>query len=61
MRANSLFYATQIGLCTQRAAEAGLANQRDMHLRARAAWQTLADREAAAEADRARLKPPVAA
>ncbi|MEI6484783.1 MAG: hypothetical protein WCO11_00795 [Sphingomonadales bacterium] len=52
MRANSLFYQCQIDQCAANAAAAGLSNQRDMFLRAQAAWQGLADKEAAAESER---------
>jgi hypothetical protein len=52
MRANSLFFQTQIDQCTAMAASAGLANQRDMFLRSLAAWQALADKDAATEVER---------
>lgn len=54
MRATSLFYQTQISHCAEMASTAGLANQREMFLRAQAAWQLLADKEAAAAIERAK-------
>jgi uncharacterized protein YllA (UPF0747 family) len=57
MRASSLFYAAQIEDCARSAAAAGLENQRAMFLRAQAAWQLLADREAAAQTERDKRLP----
>lgn len=57
MRTPSGFYQTQISLCARMAAEAGLANQRDMFLRSQAAWQELADSEARAQADKLQRLP----
>ncbi len=57
MRATSLFYATQIEQCGRNAADAVLDNQRGMFLRAQAAWQTLADKEAAAQTERDKRLP----
>ena len=45
MTASSQFYLAQAAICTKSAQNASLANQRDMYLRAGAAWQALADRE----------------
>ncbi len=45
MTASSQFYLAQAANCTKSAQNAILANQRDMYLRAGAAWQALADRE----------------
>jgi hypothetical protein len=58
MRATADFYEQQIGLCGRQAEAAGLSNQRDMYLRAQAAWQKLANAEAAAQAERARRAAP---
>jgi hypothetical protein len=52
MRGSNEFYETQIANCARMAADAGLSNQRATHLRAQAAWQALADKEAAAQAER---------
>jgi hypothetical protein len=52
MRATSQFFETQIGLCARQAADAVLGNQRDMFLRAQAAWQALADKESLAQVER---------
>lgn len=57
MRATSLFYATQIEQCARNAADAALDNQRVMFLRAQAAWQTLADKETAAQTERDKRLP----
>jgi len=58
MRATADFYQQQIGQCGRQAEAAGLSNQRAMYLRAQAAWQKLANAEAAAQAERARRQPP---
>jgi hypothetical protein len=58
MRATSQFFDQQISLCARRAADSALANQRDMFLRAGAAWQALADREMATQAEREKRNPP---
>lgn len=57
MRATSDFFETQIGMCARQAAEAVLTNQRDMFLRAQAAWQALADKEQLAQAERGKRLP----
>lgn len=57
MRGSSEFYETQIGNCARMAADAGLSNQREMFLRAQAAWQVLADKEANAQAERDKRQP----
>lgn len=57
MRATSLFYSTQIEQCGRNAADAVLDNQRDMFLRAQAAWQLLADKETAAQTERDKRLP----
>lgn len=57
MRATSLFYSTQIEQCARNAADAVLDNQRVMFLRAQAAWQMLADKEIAAQAERDKRLP----
>lgn len=54
MRVPPGFYQMQIELCGQRAAAAGLANERAMFLRSQAAWQELADAELRASAERTR-------
>ncbi|OSZ72455.1 hypothetical protein CAP39_03720 [Sphingomonas sp. IBVSS1] len=54
MRPTADFYEQQIGLCGRQAEAAGLSNQRAMYLRAQAAWQKLANTEAASQAERAK-------
>jgi hypothetical protein len=54
MRGTSEFFETQIGMCARQAAEATLSNQRDMFLRAGAAWQLLADKERKTEIERSK-------
>jgi hypothetical protein len=58
MRATSQFFDDQITLCARRAADAALSNQRDMFLRAGAAWQALADKERATQAEREKRNAP---
>lgn len=57
MRVTSEFFQSQIDIAGGMAANAPLANQRAMHLRAQAAWQALADRDAAAQVERAKRVP----
>ncbi|MBS0255045.1 MAG: hypothetical protein JSS36_07525 [Proteobacteria bacterium] len=45
MSATCQFYLLQVDQCARAAAGAQLDNQRDIFLRAQAAWQSLADRE----------------
>jgi hypothetical protein len=52
MRGTSAFFETQVDLCGRQAADALLSNQRDMFLRAQAAWQVLADKETRVQAER---------
>jgi hypothetical protein len=52
MRVTSEFFQSQIDIAGGLAANAPLANQRAMHLRAQAAWQALADKDAAAQIER---------
>jgi hypothetical protein len=54
MRGTSAFFETQVDLCGRQAAAAVLSNQRDMFLRAQAAWQLLADKESRVQAERER-------
>lgn len=45
MSVSTEFYLRQVAVCAKAASETPLANQRDIYLRAEAAWQALADRE----------------
>ena len=53
MSVSSQFYKGQAAMCARSAAGAILANERDKYLRAEAAWQALADREAGIRVARA--------
>lgn len=57
MRGTVEFFQTQIDHFTGMAAGSVLPNQRDMFLRAQAAWQALADKEVLAVAERAKRDP----
>lgn len=54
MSASTQFYIDQAALCGQNAQSATLANQREVLLKAQAAWQAMADRaiRTASERDR---------
>jgi hypothetical protein len=54
MRATSQYLDAQASHFARKAADAVLANQREMFLRAGAAWQALADQERATKAERDR-------
>ena len=45
MSVSGKFYLAQVAICERAAEDTVLANQRDKYLRAKAAWQALADRE----------------
>lgn len=55
MATESSFYLDQVENCERKAEASTLPNQRDMHLRSKAAWQALADRRLLTETNRAEL------
>ena len=55
MASESDFYLRQAENCAKLADAALLPNRREIHLRAQAAWQALADKRLLTEAQRARL------
>ncbi|WP_176594451.1 hypothetical protein [Sphingobium sp. EM0848] len=52
MSVTSDFYLARVAQCDREAGETDLANVRDRCLRAKAAWQAMADRVLKGEADR---------
>ncbi|AMK24328.1 hypothetical protein VVT58_00645 [Sphingobium sp. SJ10-10] len=52
MSVTSDFYLARVAQCAREAGETDLANVRDRCLRAKAAWQAMADRVLMGEADR---------
>ena len=58
MRGSIEFFQTQIDHFIGMAAASALPNQREMFLRAQAAWQALADKEVLAQAERTKREGP---